>query len=380
MMRSNSSILSRKSSRVGKAIRLNSSTGTPSCFSGGRRIVKCTRSTLLSDFRRLRQVRSPACGSPETRSTRRRSRTPFIWITAALLRAVSSPGASGVAKRMTLLPPCGRVTGSSRSSPTGTSKTVGSAPSTEMESGARPRISTGTAPSSSRRSVSVTSSPRMAKAGAPRTVSRLSQSEARPVVRTWKGAGSSGSASASCACPSVRAMTPATRALGSSESAWASAAPSRVPPSPGASGTETRRTSVFGRAARRAASASAAAAVRSARSPMRWEAVASSARITMSGRGSRSSVWSDGPASASTSAAAARARSHQPGRPRQSASSAAARARALSATTSAQGKAGSKTMLRVMLLSQPVEQGRHVDLVGFVVARQHVHHEVDAEA
>jgi len=37
--------------------------------------VKCTRSTLASDFNRLRQVRSPECGSPDTSSTRNLSRT-----------------------------------------------------------------------------------------------------------------------------------------------------------------------------------------------------------------------------------------------------------------------------------------------------------------
>ena len=95
----------------------------------------------------MRQVRSPGWGSPETRSTRSRSRTPFIWITAALLRAVSSPSASGVSKRITLRPPWGRITGSSKSSPTGTSKVVGSPPSTEIVSGAV--AASGAAPSSS---------------------------------------------------------------------------------------------------------------------------------------------------------------------------------------------------------------------------------------
>src|SRR6266576_164513 len=54
-------ILCWNSSRVGNAISDSSLIGVPSCFSGGRRIVKCTRSTLASDFKRLRQVRSPEC-------------------------------------------------------------------------------------------------------------------------------------------------------------------------------------------------------------------------------------------------------------------------------------------------------------------------------
>ncbi len=39
----------------------------------------------------LRQVRSPACGSPETSSTRKFSRTPSTVSTARLLTVVSSP-------------------------------------------------------------------------------------------------------------------------------------------------------------------------------------------------------------------------------------------------------------------------------------------------
>ena len=204
-------------------------------------------------------MRSPGCGSPETRSTRSRSRTPFIWITAALLRAVSSPSASGVSKRITLRPPWGRITGRSRSWPTGTSKVVGSPPSTEIESGAV--AASGASPSSSMRTVSITSSSRIAKAGAPSTWSLRSQSSCEPVRSTWNGAGSSGAASASCRRPSVTATTPATRARGSCESASASAPMSRVPASSSPSGTGTRRTSVPGRAAMRSAMASAASAV-----------------------------------------------------------------------------------------------------------------------
>ena len=45
---------------------------------------------LASDFSRLRQVRSPECGSPDTSSTRSLSRTPSIATTARLLTSVSS--------------------------------------------------------------------------------------------------------------------------------------------------------------------------------------------------------------------------------------------------------------------------------------------------
>src|SRR5215475_8006987 len=57
MMSWNSLIFCWNSSRVGKAISDNSLIGVPSCFSGGRRMVKCTRSTLASDLSRLPRVR-----------------------------------------------------------------------------------------------------------------------------------------------------------------------------------------------------------------------------------------------------------------------------------------------------------------------------------
>ena len=65
-------------------------------------MVKCTRSTLASDLSRLRQVRSPECGSPETSSTRNLSRTPSIETTARLLTSVSS-FSSGEASISTML-------------------------------------------------------------------------------------------------------------------------------------------------------------------------------------------------------------------------------------------------------------------------------------
>src|SRR5262250_572103 len=102
MMRSKSLILSENSSLVGKAMSESWLIGVPSCFSGGRRIVKWTRSTFASDLRRLRQVRSPAWGSPETRSTRSLSRTPSIDTTARLLTGVSSPSSGAASISMML--------------------------------------------------------------------------------------------------------------------------------------------------------------------------------------------------------------------------------------------------------------------------------------
>ena len=70
-------------------------------------MVKWTRSTAASDFSRLRHVRSPACGSPETSSTRRFSRTPSAVTTTRLLAGVSSPGTAGSSISRMFWPGCG---------------------------------------------------------------------------------------------------------------------------------------------------------------------------------------------------------------------------------------------------------------------------------
>ena len=96
---------SENSSRVGKAISDSSSIGVASCLSGGRRMVKWTRSTDGSAFSRLRHTRSPACGSPETSSTRKRSRTPDTVTTARLFCRVSSAGPGSASTSTTFSPP-----------------------------------------------------------------------------------------------------------------------------------------------------------------------------------------------------------------------------------------------------------------------------------
>ena len=93
------------SSRVGKAISDSSSIGVASCLSGGRRMVKWTRSTDGSAFSSERHTRSPACGSPETSSTRSRSRTPLMATTARLFSSVSSAGPGSAISSTTFSPP-----------------------------------------------------------------------------------------------------------------------------------------------------------------------------------------------------------------------------------------------------------------------------------
>ena len=57
-------------------------------------MVKWTRSTLASDFSRLRHIRSPGCGLPETSRTLSLSRTPSM-LTTARSPSVASSSATG---------------------------------------------------------------------------------------------------------------------------------------------------------------------------------------------------------------------------------------------------------------------------------------------
>jgi len=81
----------------------------------------------------------------------------------------------------------------------------------------------------------------MPKPGASISRRRRSVSPGRPGSRAWKGASIGAVSGTSCACPSVKAMTPARRARGTSASARSSAENRRVPWLP-PSGTSTVRT------------------------------------------------------------------------------------------------------------------------------------------
>ena len=154
------------------------------------------------------------------------------------------------------------------SSPMRTLKRWGSAPPTEISRGAVPLLA-GAAPLSSIRNVRVTGSPMIANAGAFLTNRRRSQSVSLPVSSRCRGAGRSSGKSASCTCPSLMAIRPATRARGSSAKASDRAVIRRVPASSSPSGTEMRRTSVFSRVVSAAVSASAVFWVWSGRSRRR---------------------------------------------------------------------------------------------------------------
>src|ERR1700684_2438418 len=103
--------------------------GVPSCFSGGRKIGKWTRSTDAADLSRFRQVRSPAFGSPETKRTRNLSRTPSMATTARLLTAVSSPVSGEASISTRFWPACGIAISARCGTPTRTLRVSMTSPS-----------------------------------------------------------------------------------------------------------------------------------------------------------------------------------------------------------------------------------------------------------
>ncbi len=186
----------------------------PSCLSGGRRIVKCTRSTDGSLLSRLRQVRSPLCGSPEINNTRSRSRTPVTTMAARLLaKVISPPGAASTSISKTLGPPCtiGRLM--LRSMPIGRSKVALSVPSRVM------RTLAWVAPMPAEVFDFEGSLRDLADDAVGRarwTARRRSRSSCLPAIRPCTGPSPSGLAGTSCTCPSVSRIAPARRSRGTS--------------------------------------------------------------------------------------------------------------------------------------------------------------------
>ena len=183
----------------------------------------------------------------------------------------------------------------------------------------------------------------MPKPGASTSRSRRSVSPGRPGSRAWKGASIGAVSGTSCAWPSVRAMTPARRARGTSASARSSAENRRVPWLP-ASATSTVRSSSSGRRPARASIACRAASICAARSPMRALSLRSTSSSAMSGRVSRVSSTKRGLARASSSSANTPARSPAPRARRQKAGTSAIAAKAPRATSSQSGRTGAKSM------------------------------------
>ena len=115
-------------------------------------------------------MRWPGCGSPETSSTRSRSRTPFTVNTARLLRSVSSPSTGGTDSSTTLAPPWVMGISTRTGRPTTAGRARGASPSIDSATCVAPP---GVAlPSGSTRTMAVTVLPTKPKAGAVSTARR----------------------------------------------------------------------------------------------------------------------------------------------------------------------------------------------------------------
>ena len=288
--------------------------GVPSCFSGGRRMVKCTSSTLASDFSRLRQVRSPAWGSPETSRTFNLSRTPSMVTTALLFSAVSSSGRGAMSSSTTLGPPCSIITGARTICPGMARILAITTPSRRTVIATRSPLSD----VSSTRTAMVCSLPTIPKRGASMSSMRRSRSPAWPVTKTCRGALKprlAAEAGMSCTTPSVTRMAAPTRSGGTSASAALSDENSRVPSLPvSVAPPSMKRVSTSPRPSSAFSMSTRALSVCALRSPMLWLALRSSTTATTSLRGLRSSRTSEGSVSAASTSARPTALSHAPRR------------------------------------------------------------------
>ena len=140
---------------------------------------------MASDLSRLRQVRSPACGSPETSSTRSLSRTPSIETTARLLMAVSSLSSGEASISTMFCPACGIGTLMLHAArPARTLRvSIDLAVAADRDLRGRRR-----APWSSTRNVMVCGCPTMPKRGAETSTTRRSRSSGWPVISACTGA------------------------------------------------------------------------------------------------------------------------------------------------------------------------------------------------
>src|SRR5579863_8997812 len=229
--------------------------------------------------------------------------------------------------------------------------------------------------------------PTMPKRGAAISATRRSRSFLLPVTSACTGAAkpsAAASAGTSCTRPSVIIMAPAIRSGGTSASVEPSALNSRVPSvSPSAWPASTTRTSSPGMWRKRATTASRASSVSFARSPKFWLGLLSTTTTATELSGSRSSRVSEGLASASTISASAKARTVAPRLREANSRSAGTTAKPIAAHsrwTETRGANATPRFTLALLLAEPFEQRRHVNLIGFVIAGQRLHHDVGAGA
>ena len=246
--------------------------------------------------------------SPDTRSTRSRSRTPSKVTAATLFRSVTSSGRAGT-RISTGMDPA-RFTG--MDTVWGTPATAGTR-STQSRS---TRISTSagapwTAPDSSRTKTRSAFSRTIPKVGARRSRTRRSRSSGCPDRSTCTGPGKVCNTPSSSTRPSVRSRAPDTRSAATSCAAVCSA-----PRTGEASGPPVRTTRSSTPESRiRCSSTSAAASVSALRSASLWLPLSSITRNATSGSASRSSTSARGLASATSNTMTATVRPAVPRTP-----------------------------------------------------------------
>ncbi len=231
--------------------------------------------------------------------------------------------------------------------------------------------------------------PTMPKRGVVTSTTRRSRSLRVPVISACTGAlkpSAAASAGTSWTRPSVIRIAPATRSGGTSASAALSAENSRVPSvSPSASPASTKRTSRPGmRPSRSASCARAASVCFGAVAEILARALVDHDRDD---RGQRLAVLARerriGERQHHQRERERRARSAPRLRDDEQQRREHERDAQPPPTARRRGTSGAKAMPKLtmrLLLPQPFEQRRHVDLVGLVVAGQRVHHDVDAGA
>src|SRR3990170_114878 len=217
---------------------------------------------------------------------------------------------------------------------------------------------------------------------------RRSNSLGRPVRSACTGASKPSAAAVfgtSCTWPSVIRTTPASRSGGVSVSALLSSANSCVPwpvVSPLLAAV-THFTCKLGILESLASRSALMARVCSGRRSSAWLVLSSMTTMAMLARLSRSSSLSVGLARAASSAATARALAAAPRLRRNASIATRTRATRPAPQNNGPGSIGAKSIDQLMRrpsLTEALEERGDVHLIGFVVAGQRVHHDVDAGA
>jgi len=178
-------------------------------------------------------------------------------------------------------------------------------------------------------------------------------------------------------------MAPAMREGATSRKAPSSAPKRRVSARSSAEAAlpvSTTRTSNSLNRARRSCKPTRAWSVSAVRLPISWLWLRSTITATTLFSGSRNSSSRTVLSKASANAARAASRKTAPRCLNQRPASAISAIGTRRRPSHAQERRGSNERDQFTLLPQPFEQHRHVDLIGFIVAGQHVHYDVDAGA